>query len=92
MKSRSRSGGARGNKNRRPQNRAPRRRRSCRFTEAGVSVIDYKDIGTLQDFMTDAGKIVPARVTGTKSRFQRQLTTAIKRARYIALLPYTDRH
>ncbi len=92
MKSRSRGGGARGTKGRKPQNRVHRRRRKCRFTEAGVSEVDYKDIGTLQDFLSDAGKIVPARVTGTKSRFQRQVTTAIKRARYIALLPYTDRH
>ncbi len=67
-------------------------RKYCRFTKAGVSAIDYKDVGLLKDFITDTGKIIPSRVTGTKAVFQRQLTTAIKRARYLALLPYTDRH
>ncbi|MDD9806384.1 MAG: 30S ribosomal protein S18 [Gammaproteobacteria bacterium] len=67
-------------------------RKYCRFTKAGVSAIDYKDVALLRDFITDTGKIIPSRVTGTKAVFQRQLTTAIKRARYLALLPYTDRH
>ena len=69
-----------------------RRRRYCRFTEEGIEKIDYKDIELLKDFITETGKIVPSRVTGTKARYQRQLSTAIKRARYVALLPYSDQH
>ena len=69
-----------------------RRRRYCRFTEEGIEQIDYKDIELLKDFITETGKIVPSRVTGTKARYQRQLSTAIKRARYVALLPYSDQH
>ncbi|MGI4859558.1 MAG: 30S ribosomal protein S18, partial [Janthinobacterium lividum] len=64
----------------------------CRFTAAGVDQIDYKDIDTLKDFIGENGKITPARLTGTKSRYQRQLGTAIERARFLALLPYTDLH
>ena len=67
-------------------------RRYCRFTRAGVTEIDYKDVALLKDFVSDTGKIVPSRVTGTKAIYQRQLSTAVKRARYLALLPYTDRH
>lgn len=69
-----------------------RRRKYCRFTAEGVEEIDYKDIATLKDFITETGKIVPSRITGTRAIYQRQLSTAIKRARYLALLPYTDRH
>lgn len=69
-----------------------RRRKFCRFTAEGVSQIDYKDLETLKAYVTETGKIVPSRITGTKARYQRQLATAIKRARYIALLPYTDGH
>jgi small subunit ribosomal protein S18 len=69
-----------------------RRRKFCRFTAEGVSEIDYKDIETLKAYVTETGKIVPSRITGTKARYQRQLATAIKRARYLALLPYTDSH
>ncbi|SEI57267.1 SSU ribosomal protein S18P [Allopseudospirillum japonicum] len=69
-----------------------RRRKFCRFTAEGVQQIDYKDIETLKGYITETGKIVPSRITGTKARYQRQLATAIKRARYLALLPYTDRH
>lgn len=69
-----------------------RRRRYCRFTEEGIEEVDYKDIAILKDFITETGKIVPSRVTGTKAKYQRQLSTAIKRARYIAILPYSDRH
>ena len=69
-----------------------RRKRFCRFTVAGVKEIDYKDIDTLRDFIGENGKITPARLTGTRAFFQRQLTTAIKRARFLALLPYTDQH
>jgi len=69
-----------------------RRRRYCRFTVAGVKEIDYKDLNTLKEYITETGKIVPSRITGTKSRYQRQLATAIKRARYLALIPYSDSH
>jgi small subunit ribosomal protein S18 len=69
-----------------------RRRKFCRFTAEGVKEIDYKDLETLKGYITETGKIVPSRITGTKAKYQRQLATAIKRARYVALLPYTDNH
>jgi len=69
-----------------------RRRKYCRFTAEGVKEIDYKDLDTLRNYVTETGKIVPSRITGTKSHYQRQLATAVKRARYLALLPYTDKH
>ena len=69
-----------------------RRKRFCRFTVAGVTDIDYKEIDVLRDFIGENGKITPARLTGTRSFFQRKLTTAIKRARFLALLPYSDQH
>lgn len=69
-----------------------RRRKYCRFTAEGITDIDYKDLELLKGFVTETGKIVPSRITGTKARYQRQLATAIKRARYIALLPYSDQH
>jgi len=69
-----------------------RRKKFCRFTAEGVKEIDYKDIATLKNYITETGKIVPSRITGTKARYQRQLSAAIKRARYLALLPYCDRH
>ncbi len=67
-----------------------KRKKFCRFTAAGVKEIDYKDIDTLKDFIQENGKIMPGRVTGTKARYQRQLTTAINRARFLALVPYCD--
>jgi small subunit ribosomal protein S18 len=69
-----------------------RRKRFCRFTAEGVKQIDYKDLATLKNYISETGKIVPSRITGTKARYQRQLSTAIKRARYLALLPFTDQH
>ncbi|UTW14201.1 30S ribosomal protein S18 [Marinobacterium rhizophilum] len=69
-----------------------RRRKFCRFTAEGVKEIDYKDLDVLKGYITETGKIVPSRITGTKARYQRQLATAIKRARFVALLPYTDSH
>jgi len=69
-----------------------RRKRFCRFTVAGVEQIDYKDVDVLRDFISENGKIVPARLTGTRAFFQRQLSVCIKRARYLALLPYSDQH
>ncbi|AJY50127.1 MULTISPECIES: 30S ribosomal protein S18 [Halomonadaceae] len=69
-----------------------RRRKFCRFTAEGIKQIDYKDLDTLKAYITETGKIVPSRITGTKARYQRQLATAIKRSRYLALLPYSDSH
>ncbi|CAA0082490.1 30S ribosomal protein S18 [Zhongshania aliphaticivorans] len=69
-----------------------RRRKFCRFTAEGVSQIDYKDLETLKAYVSETGKIVPSRITGTNAKYQRQLSTAIKRARFLALLPYTDSH
>ena len=69
-----------------------RRRKFCRFTAEGVTEIDYKDLDTLRQYVSETGKIVPSRITGTKAKYQRQLATAVKRARYLALLPYTDAH
>ncbi|MCU0950708.1 MAG: 30S ribosomal protein S18 [Burkholderiaceae bacterium] len=81
-------GGRRGNQ----QNALFKRKKFCRFTVEGVEQIDYKDVDTLRDFINDNGKIMPARLTGTKAHYQRQLDTAIKRARFLALLPYSDNH
>ncbi|MCP3674497.1 MAG: 30S ribosomal protein S18 [Gammaproteobacteria bacterium] len=69
-----------------------RRRKFCRFTAEGVVEIDYKDLATLKNYVTETGKIVPSRITGTKAKYQRQLARAVKRARFLALLPYTDSH
>jgi small subunit ribosomal protein S18 len=69
-----------------------KRRKFCRFTAEGIKQIDYKDVGILKDFISENGKIIPARITGTKAKYQRQLSTAIKRARFLALIPYTDQH
>ena len=68
------------------------RKRYCRFTAEGVKEIDYKDLDTLKQYVSETGKIIPSRITGTKAKYQRQLATAIKRARFLALLPYTDSH
>ncbi|NGX59988.1 MAG: 30S ribosomal protein S18 [Chlamydiae bacterium] len=65
-----------------------KRRKSCPFTTAGVRHIDYKDINTLSRFITERGKIIPRRITGISLRYQRMLTSAIKKARYMALLPF----
>jgi small subunit ribosomal protein S18 len=69
-----------------------RRKRFCKFTAEGYTEIDYKDLNTLKAYVTETGKIVPSRVSGTNARYQRQLSTAIKRARYLALIPYSDTH
>ena len=69
-----------------------RRKKFCRFTAEGVTEIDYKDLNTLRQYVTENGKIVPSRITGTKARYQRQLQTAVKRSRFLALIPYTDSH
>jgi small subunit ribosomal protein S18 len=69
-----------------------RRKKYCRFTAEGITEIDYKDLNLLKAYISESGKIVPSRITGTKAKYQRQLSSAIKRARYLALLPYTDQH
>ncbi|MCW8826541.1 MAG: 30S ribosomal protein S18 [Gammaproteobacteria bacterium] len=69
-----------------------RRRKFCKFTAEGITDIDYKDLNMLRNYVSESGKIVPSRITGTKAKYQRQLTTAIKRARFLALLPYSDAH
>lgn len=69
-----------------------RRRRYCRFTAEGITEIDYKDLNLLKSYVSESGKVVPSRITGTSAKYQRQLSQAIKRARFLALLPYTDGH
>ena len=69
-----------------------RRRKYCRFTAEGSNEIDYKDLNLLKQFVSESGKIVPSRITGTSARYQRQLADAVKRARFLALLPYSDSH
>lgn len=69
-----------------------RRRKFCRFTAEGITEIDYKDIELLKGYITETGKIVPSRITGTSAKYQRQLASAVKLARYLGLLPYTDAH
>ena len=69
-----------------------KRKRYCRFTAEGVDEIDYKDLNTLKNYVSESGKIIPSRISGTKTRYQRQLSTAIKSARYLALIPYIDAH
>ncbi|MGV3741366.1 MAG: 30S ribosomal protein S18 [Burkholderiaceae bacterium] len=77
---------------RKQQNPLFKRKKFCRFTAAGVEQVDYKDVDVLKDFVQENGKIMPARLTGTRAHYQRQVDTAIKRARFLALLPYTDLH
>ena len=69
-----------------------KRRKFCRFTAEKIQEVDYKQVELLKDFISENGKIIPARITGTKAHYQRQLATAVKRARFLALLPYTDQH
>ena len=69
-----------------------KRRKFCRFTAEKIEWIDYKDVDLLKDFIGENGKIIPARITGTRTHYQRQLSVAVKRSRYLALLPYTDLH
>ena len=68
------------------------KRRYCKFTALGIEEVDYKDINLLKEYITETGKIMPARITGTSAKYQRQLTKAVKRARHLALLPYVDSH
>jgi len=84
------------NKDKRPKRNTQsllfKRKKFCRFTVAGVVEVDFKDIDVLRDFISENGKITPARLTGTRAIYQRQVTTAIKRARFLAMLPYSDQH
>lgn len=75
-----------------PRRSFQRRPRFCRFTAEGIESIDYKDVDVLKANISESGKIMPRRTTGTKAHFQRQLATAVKRARFLALIPYTDQH
>ena len=77
---------------RKQQNPLFKRKKFCRFTAEDVKQIDYKDLATLKGYITETGKIVPSRITGTRSFYQRQLAVAVRRARFLALLPYTDQH
>lgn len=79
-------------KKKRRSNTMFKRRRFCRFTAEKVEQIDYKDVEVLKEYIQENAKIIPARLTGTKAGYQRQLGVAIKRARFLALLPYTDNH
>jgi small subunit ribosomal protein S18 len=81
---RERSGGSRP-----PRRRGMGRRKVCRFCADKTMLIDYKDSRTLGTFLSERGKIIPARITGTCARHQRRLTIAVKQARTVALLPYT---
>ncbi len=69
-----------------------KRKKFCRFEAENAKEIDYKDLDLLNDFISETGKIVPSRITGTSARYQRQLSAAIKRARFLALIPYCDAH
>ena len=79
------------NNSERPASRRParRRRKVCMFCAEKDKTIDYKDVATLRKFVSERGKILPRRVTGTCAKHQREITTAVKRARHIALMPYT---
>ncbi len=83
-------------KDRRPRRPAQsalfKRKKFCRFTAEKIEWIDHKDVDLLKDFISDTGKLIPARLTGTSAKYQRQLSTAVKRARFLALLPFTDNH
>jgi len=69
-----------------------RRKKICYFSANKIEEVDYKDVSLLRKFVTENGKIVPSRITGTKARYQRRLVNAVKLARFLALLPFCDRH
>lgn len=69
-----------------------RRKKVSKVSADDMVGIDYKDLDLLSEYVTETGKIVPSRITGVSAKFQRQLTTAIKHARFIALLPFCDAH
>jgi small subunit ribosomal protein S18 len=65
-----------------------KKKKYCRFKKSGIKYIDYKDPNFLKKFLNEQGKILPRRITGTSLKYQRQLATAVKRARHLALLPF----
>jgi small subunit ribosomal protein S18 len=67
-----------------------RNKQICRFTQNDIKYIEYKDVKMLQRYVTEQGKIIPKRITGTRSKYQRELAIAIKRARHMALMPYVS--
>ena len=69
-----------------------RKKKFCRFTVEGYTEIDYKDVDLLRNYISETGKIIPSRITGTSAKFQRMLAEAIKRARFLALIPFSDQH
>ena len=69
-----------------------RKKKFCRFTVEGYTEIDYKDSELLKNYISETGKIIPSRITGTSAKFQRMLSVAIKRARFLALIPFCDQH
>ena len=69
-----------------------KKQKFCKFTKDGISEIDYKDLDLIREYITETGKILPSRITGTKAKYQRQISTAVKRARFLALIPYSDNH
>ena len=69
-----------------------KKQKFCKFTKEGISEIDYKDLDLIREYITETGKILPSRITGTKAKNQRQISTAVKRARFLALIPYSDNH
>lgn len=69
-----------------------RKRKVCKFSSEKAAEIDYKDISLLKNYISETGKIVPSRITGTSAKYQRKLANAIKLARFLALLPYCDSH
>ncbi|MBX9866681.1 MAG: 30S ribosomal protein S18 [Burkholderiales bacterium] len=69
-----------------------RKKKFCRFTVEGYTEIDYKDAELLKNYISETGKIIPSRITGTSAKFQRMLSVAIKRARFLALIPFCDQH
>ena len=83
---------AKGKDGKNPNRGLFRRRKFCRFTAEKIKEVDYKDIAILKDFINENGKIIPARITGTKARYQRQLGVALKCARFLALIHFTDLH
>ena len=69
-----------------------KKQKFCKFTQEGIPEIDYKDLNLIREYITETGKILPSRITGTKAKYQRQISTAVKRARFLALIPYSDNH
>jgi|TARA_B100001059_G_C17781175_1_gene554287 small subunit ribosomal protein S18 len=69
-----------------------KKQKFCKFTKEGIAEIDYKDLNLIKEYITETGKILPSRITGTKAKYQRQISTAVKRARFLALIPYSDNH